>query len=136
MIYKQTTQVPNILFDRYLPTLTESELKILLVVIRQTYGWVDKKTRKRKTRDRISHGQFMQKTGLSRRVISKTLKSLVHKELVSVTDQYGNVLNESGDRKGMARMFYSFQPVPTKVEFGILGVLSAGQILQRTLQGI
>ena len=39
MTYKQTTQVPNELFDIHLPDLTFSELKILLFIIRQTYGW-------------------------------------------------------------------------------------------------
>jgi hypothetical protein len=41
MTYKHTTQVPNILFDTHLRELTESELKILLIVIRQTIGWYD-----------------------------------------------------------------------------------------------
>lgn len=110
MIYKQTTQVPNILFDRYLPLLTESELKILLIIIRQTYGWVDKRTKRRKTKDRISHNQFIQKTGLSRRVISKTLKSLLTKRYINICDQYGQALSESKDRKGRSHIFYSFQP--------------------------
>ena len=75
MIFKHT-QVPNILFDTHLPNLTESELKILLVIIRQTYGWIDKFTGKRKIKDRISQSQFRIKTGLSKRIISKTLKML------------------------------------------------------------
>ncbi len=36
--YKQTTHVPNEVFDKWLAILTESEIKILLVIIRQTYG--------------------------------------------------------------------------------------------------
>lgn len=107
MMYKQTTQVPNILFDRYLPLLTESELKILLIIIRQTYGWVDKRTKRRKTRDRISHGQFIQKTGLSRRVISKSIKSLVDKGLVDTTCQNGKPLPGVEDRRGQTGIFYS-----------------------------
>lgn len=43
MIYQQTTQVPNVLFDTHLPNITTlSEIKILLVIIRQTNGWIDK----------------------------------------------------------------------------------------------
>lgn len=45
---KNSTQVPNILFDQYLPKLTEAELKIVLVIIRQTNGWIDKFTGKEK----------------------------------------------------------------------------------------
>ena len=60
MEYKQTTQVPNFIFDICLSQLTEAELKVLLVVIRQTLGWLDKLTGKRKSRDRITISQFIQ----------------------------------------------------------------------------
>src|SRR5436190_1188405 len=132
MIYQQTTQVPNILFDTHLPNLTESELKMLLVIIRQTNGWIDPKTRQRKTRDRISHNQFIQKTGLSRRVISKTLKSLISKGLVTVTCHDGNILHKSEERKGMAKLFYSFLQEPLKpraVPSRMYGVRQIGELL-------
>lgn len=95
MTYEQTTQVPNILFDLHLPSLTESELKILLVIIRQTYGWIDKCTGKRKLQDRISHSQFITKTGLSRRIISKALQNLVSKGLVGITCRNVSVLGSA-----------------------------------------
>lgn len=110
MIYKKTTQIPNIVLDQYLRTLNASELKILLVIIRQTNGWIDTRTGKRKTRDRISHSQFKEKTGLCSKIISKAIQSLVLKGLISVTDQVGNVLNTTLERKGKLRLFYSFQP--------------------------
>jgi hypothetical protein len=69
MIYKKTTQIPNIVLDQYLRTLNASELKILLVIIRHSNGWIDKRTGKRKTRDRISHSQFKGKTGLCSKII-------------------------------------------------------------------
>lgn len=86
MIFKQTTQVPNILFDKHLPTLTEGELKILHIIIRQTYGWIDCSTGIRKTRDRITQSQFRSKTGLSPRIISKTLKTLSHRGFTDIPD--------------------------------------------------
>jgi predicted transcriptional regulator len=104
---KNSTQVPNIIFDLYLPTLTESELKILLVIIRQTNGWIDRYTGKRKKHDRISCTQFMSKTGLSRRAISNALKNLVSKGLVSITCQNGNMLNQTDDRRGKTSLLYS-----------------------------
>lgn len=107
MIFKQTTQVPNVVFDKYLPILTESELKILLVIIRQTYGWVDKRTQKRKVRDRISYNQFIQKTGLSRRVISKSVQRLTDKGLINTTCQNGKLLPCVADRRGRLSIFYS-----------------------------
>lgn len=113
MIYPQTTQFPNSLVDIHLPNLTESEVKIILVILRQTNGWIDKKTGGRKTRDRISHSQFIQKTGLCRKIISKTLKRLVDIGLISVTDYKGNILLQPEERKGKSFLFYAptFQPV-------------------------
>ncbi len=132
MIYQQTTYFPNTLVDTHLPNLTESEIKMILVIIRQTNGWIDKRTSLRKTRDRISHGQFMQKTGLCRKVISKTIKTLVQKDLISITDQYGNLLSNAVDRKGVTRIFYSFQTLPPRPKvtpLRIYGAQSIGEIL-------
>lgn len=106
MRYQQTTQVPNILFDKYLPHLTDSELKILLIIIRQTYGWIRKDGKGRKTRDRITHRQFCTKTGLCRRVVSKSIQSLVEKKLIKVTDSKGEKLHESKQRAGRAYLYY------------------------------
>ncbi|MBK7694781.1 MAG: replication protein [Saprospiraceae bacterium] len=110
MIFKHT-QVPNILLDTHLPNLTESELKILLVIIRQTYGWIDKFTGKRKIKDRISQSQFRIKTGLSKRIISKTLKMLSDKDLISIYDRKHNLLKNSLERRGQPVLLYSLNPV-------------------------
>ena len=117
MTYKQTTQVPNVLFDIHLRELTESELKILLVIIRQTVGWHDKATGKRKERDRITGSQFRLKTGLSKRIVTKTIQSLSAKKLIQVTDLEGKELSQSMERKGKTHIFYTLHPathaVPT-----------------------
>lgn len=114
MIYHHTTQIPNHILDKYLPSLSFSEMKILLVITRQTYGWMQKKTNTRKSRDRISNNQFRQKTGLSLRVITSAIKSLVTKGLISVTDYKGTVLFLAEDRKGKPALYYSItQPQQT-----------------------
>ena len=82
---KNTTQVPNVIFDQYMSQLSPSELMVIFVIVRQTYGWIDKKNGGRKLRDRITHGQFITKTSLSRRVISKAIKSLAEKQLIIIT---------------------------------------------------
>ena len=107
MIYQQSTQVPNVVFDKLLTTLTFGEFKVLMVIIRQTYGWIDQRTGKRKTRDRISHYQFMQKTGLSRRMVSQTVNSLLSKGLIGVFDQSGKLLNSGSERTGRTHLYYS-----------------------------
>lgn len=107
----QHTQIPNILFDTHLPNLTESELKILLIIIRQTNGWIDKHTGKRKTKDRITQSQFRIKTGLSKRIISKTLKMLSDKCLINVFDRNHKLLQNSLERRGQSVLLYSLNPV-------------------------
>jgi len=42
MNYKSTTMIPNAVFDM-LNTLSEKELKVLLIILRETIGWVSKK---------------------------------------------------------------------------------------------
>lgn len=108
---KQSTQVPNLVFDKLLPRLTESELKILLIIIRQTAGWIDRFTGSRKTRDRITQSQFVSKAGLSPRIVSKTLKMLSDKQLIEITDIDHKILDNSMDRKGKSMLYYSFTPV-------------------------
>jgi len=107
MIYDKNTQVPNFLFDTYLPNLTEAELKITLVVIRQTQGWLNARTGNRKERDRISGYQFREKTGLSKRIITKSINSLVQKNLLQVTDYTRKILHTPNERKGKSYLYYS-----------------------------
>jgi replication protein O len=108
-MYKKTTQVPNLILDQYLRTLNRGELKILLVIIRQTYGWIDKRTGHRKTKDRISHSQFKDKTGLCSRIISKALENLVSRGLIIISDQKGNILHRTQERKGNPRLYFSLR---------------------------
>ncbi len=112
-----TTPVPNVLFDIFLKELKSAELKVLLVIIRQTLGWSDRNsTRGRKEMDWISSGQLRTKTGSSRRAISSAIEVLVSKELIVVLDGYGNLLNDPLKRQGKPKLFFRpsvhlFQPV-------------------------
>lgn len=101
------TKIPNILLDTHLPSLTEAELKILLIIIRQTYGWIDKSTGTRKLRDRLSHSQFIAKTGLSRRAISIAINTLIGKSLIKISSFDGLEINDSSQRQGKTHLFYS-----------------------------
>ena len=56
------TQTPNILFDEIMRDLNGAELKVILAVIRKTFGW-------HKERDRISLTRLEEMTGLSRQGI-------------------------------------------------------------------
>ncbi len=106
MNYKRTTPIPNILFDKHLPSLSLSELRVLLTILRQTNGWHDKRTGKRKYRDRISHGQFQKKTGLSRRVLSNAIAALVSLGLIEVSTYQGVILMKPKERSGKHGLWY------------------------------
>jgi phage replication O-like protein O len=69
------TQTPNDLFDHWLPHLSESELKVLLVIMRKTFGW-------HKVRDKISISQLSQFTGMLRETVIKATKSLKDKGVI------------------------------------------------------
>lgn len=107
MTKKNFTATPNIIFDKLLKELSGSELKILLVIIRQTEGWKDKKTGLRKKRDQISCNQFISRTGISRRIISASIKILSQKRLIKITDGLGNELNDANKRQGRYFIYYS-----------------------------
>lgn len=103
-----TTPVPNIVFDHYLKELKLAELKILLVIIRQTFGWRDNYTKsKRKERDWISGSQLVLKTGSSKRAINEAIQTLVQKKLIDVLSFSGEVLNVPEKRRGQQKLFYS-----------------------------
>ena len=103
----KTTPVPNVLFDLYLKELKSTELKILLVIIRQTLGWVDRRALYgRKEIDWISGSQLQSKTGCSRHAISSAIEVLVKCSLIEVCDHNRRQLAKASDRKGKQRLFF------------------------------
>jgi len=111
MYYRNTTQVPNFVLDKWLKLLTRSEILLLLIIIRQTIGWFNSYTGKRKEMDRITQSQFVLKTGLTARMVSKSLNSLLEKKLIAVYDKNHVELNLPSDRKGKYILQYSLKPM-------------------------
>lgn len=102
-----TTQVPNVLFDVHLKELKLAELKVLLIIIRQTLGWEDKRTKsERKELDWISNNQLALKTGSSKRAINDAIHSLIEKRLIEVLSNTGDLLDTSEKRRGQQKLFY------------------------------
>jgi len=116
-----TTPVPNVIFDVHLRNLNSSELKILLVVTRQTLGWVDRcGAFGRKEKDWISGSQLKAKTGCSERSITSALDSLVWKKLINVYDDKGHILPFPKDRQGKNRLYFGLAPILLKpVDYGV-----------------
>ena len=96
------TQVPDDVFDVIAPELTEAELRVLLYIVRRTFGF-------KKDRDAISltqmvegirarDGRVLDKgTGMSRRGVMKGCAGLIEKGIVTVekrmSDQGDNEIN-------------------------------------------
>ncbi len=107
MMLPNSTQVPNCFFDEYLAKLGHKELKILLVITRQTLGWIeDSTTKRRKEKDWIATSQMELKTGLSKKAISLAISSLVAQDLIEVFDKTGKPCSLPSDRKGKLRLYY------------------------------
>ena len=68
-------QCPNDLIDHWMPLLKEGELRILLIVIRKTFGW-------NKDKDYISYSLFEEISGLGRKAVMKSVQSLVEKGII------------------------------------------------------
>lgn len=90
------TMIPNFILDEKLDSLSEGELKLLLMIYRKTVGF-DKKF------DEISYSQFASKSGLSRSTISHAIKALTKKGLVEVdkshiTNKYTYCLSETNSQ--------------------------------------
>ena len=117
---KETTMVPNIVFDKLIAEITPSELQVLLVIIRQTNGWIDRRTGNRKTRDRITQRYFMRKTGLSRKTVSQAIQKLVYRRLISVTDSKGSILHKGGSRKGRIYLYYKVNLYKNRRQYACL----------------
>ena len=117
-----STPVPNSFFDIYLSELNSAELKVLLVVIRQTLGWADRRGMfGRKEYDWISGSQLQQKSGCSPRAISSAIEMLVQKNLIVILDEKWNVLDTPEKRKGKSKLYYRLSltvinPVENPVE--------------------
>ncbi len=80
------TQSPNVLFDEIFKTLKEGELRIVLVLIRQTFGW-------HKEWDRISIGILAKKSSMERKSVQRSVKTLIEKGLIE-EKRYGKNGNE------------------------------------------
>lgn len=106
-MWTNITPVPNAVFDIHLKDLKATELKILLVIIRQTLGWENKQNKtERKESDWISSSQLAVKTGSSYRYINTGIQVLIEKNLIDVLDEKGNLLALACRRQGKQKLFF------------------------------
>ena len=107
-----TTPVPNNLLDRVMPTLRDTELRVLLVVVRQTLGWQDgPDPSQRKERDWLTQNQLMRRTGRASEAVSAAVDGLVQARLIEVQDKSGRPLVTPAERRRfLGKLYYRLQP--------------------------
>lgn len=104
-----STQIPNFILDELLPILKPTELTLLLIIIRQTLGWIeDIETGRRKEKDWLSSSQLVAKTGYRRKAISQAIQVLTDRGLIMVTDGQGSHLSSAKERRGKLKLYYRF----------------------------
>lgn len=105
--------LPSVYY-KLLPILTPSEVKVLLVILRQTLGWTDKETGSRKEREWITQGVIAKRTNLNRETIGNAVKGLVELQVVRVENEAGIALATPKERRrNQSRTYYRLNP-PSK----------------------
>ncbi|WP_394796298.1 hypothetical protein [Armatimonas sp.] len=78
--------IPSAILDRWMPKLKDTELRVLLLVARQTIG------RSGKEVDWLAHSQLRKRTGRASEAVSAAVDSLIQKGLLEVVTLTGERL--------------------------------------------
>lgn len=107
-----TTPVPNDLLDVVMPGLRDTELRVLLVVVRQTLGWqVGADPKRRKERDWLTQSQLMRRTGRASGAVSRAVDALVRGGLIDVLDRAGLPVRTPAERRRhLGHLYYQLRP--------------------------
>jgi len=102
-----STPFPNYLIDEVMPTLKDTEWRVLCVIVRQTMGWKTPQSGQRKTRDWLSQSQLQARTGRATEALSRAIDTLVRRRLVEVWNDQGEVLlTPQARRRYGGRLFF------------------------------
>lgn len=107
-----STPFPNLLIDRVMPELSDTEWRLLCVVCRQTLGFVSPDgTGNRRARDWLTHRQLKARTGRASEAVSRALDGLVRKDLIRVTGLDGRPLPTPAERRRcQGTLFFGLSP--------------------------
>lgn len=104
------TPFPNVLLDRVMPKLTDTEFRVLCIIVRQTYGWKEGEHRRRS--DWITHSQFKKRSGRKSSAVSKAVDVLERSGIIQVRDEDAQLLHSATERRrSRSRLYYSLTPV-------------------------
>jgi hypothetical protein len=107
----QSTPFPNTLIDRIMPTLKDTEWRLICIFARQTYGWHEPATSTRKERDWLTQRQLMQRTGRASAAVSQAIQALIQRDLIEVVGENGDLLHTPQERQHYAgRLLFRLSP--------------------------
>ena len=69
LLIPNTCQVPNVIFDQVMPKVSHATFKVLMAIVRKTYGW-------NKVSDHISIKQITDMTGVKKTGVLASIKAL------------------------------------------------------------
>lgn len=120
-----TTPVPTALLDKVMPKLRDTELRVLLVVVRQTLGWqVGKDPYLRKERDWLTQSQLMRRTGRASGAVARAVDVLVRHDLIDVLNEGGCLLNTPAERRRcLGKLYYRMHKIENVADLGGEGPL-------------
>ncbi len=109
--WNQVTPFPNHLLDQVMPVLKDTEWRVLCVIVRQTNGWINPLTGRRKRSDWLTHRQLLRRTGRASAAICEAIQNLIIKELIEVHTETGHLLATAHDRRRSGnRLYYRLHP--------------------------
>lgn len=107
---RSTTPFPSALLDEVMPTLRDTEWRLLCVIVRQTLGWQEE-TGRRKNRDWLTHRQLKARTGRSSEAVCRAIETLVARDLIEVEDKEGRRLETPQERQHrQGQLFFRLAP--------------------------
>ena len=86
------------LLDDVMPLLSDTEWRIICVLVRSTFGWEDGQGG-RKQADWLTQSQLKARTGRASAAISHAIDGLVQKKLIAVCDEAGALLCTPQERR-------------------------------------
>lgn len=111
-----TTQVPHIIIRTWMRELSDTGLRVLLVIVDQTLGWeADPITHTRKKEDWIAYSQLKEKTSRGNTAVSNALRELESKGYIEITNGQGKRLKTKQERLGK-KLFYRISTSPESGE--------------------
>ena len=106
----RSTPFPSHLIDDIMPLLSDTEWRVLCVVVRQTLGWEDGQGG-RKREDWLTQSQLKARTGRASEAVSRAIEGLVQKGLVQVCSEAGEALATTQERRRCpGRLLFGLAP--------------------------